>query len=52
MSDIAIRAEKLSKQYKIGVVNQHYDMLRGRLTDGLKGLFQRHGRLLPPNATI
>jgi homopolymeric O-antigen transport system ATP-binding protein len=34
------------------VVNQRYDTLCDRLTDGLKGLFQRHGRLFPPNAVI
>jgi lipopolysaccharide transport system ATP-binding protein len=52
MGDIAIRAEKLSKQHKIAMVNQRYDMLRGRLTDGLKGLFRRHGRLPRPNDIV
>jgi hypothetical protein len=52
MGVIATQADNLSKQYKIGVVNQRYDELRNRLTDGLKGLFRRHVRLSPPNNII
>ena len=46
MSDIAIRAESLSKQYKIGVVKNRHDTLRDHLAEGLKGLFRRNGRSL------
>jgi homopolymeric O-antigen transport system ATP-binding protein len=43
MSNIAIRVENLSKQYKIGVANR-YDTLRDQLVDGFKSLFRRNGR--------
>ena len=52
MGDIAIRVEKLSKQFKIGVAKNRYHMLRDQLTDGLKGLFRCHGRFSPANDTI
>jgi lipopolysaccharide transport system ATP-binding protein len=52
MGDIAIRVEKLSKQFEIGVAKNRYHTLRARLTDGLKGLFRRHGHLSPANDTI
>jgi ABC-type polysaccharide/polyol phosphate transport system ATPase subunit len=52
MGDIAIQVEKLSKQFKIGVVKNRYHTLFDRLTDGLKGLFRRHGHLSPANDTI
>jgi len=39
MSDIAIRVENLSKQYKIGAAQQRHDTLKDLLTHGLKGLF-------------
>jgi lipopolysaccharide transport system ATP-binding protein len=52
MGDIAIRVEKLSKQFKIGVAKNRYHTLRDRLTDGFKALFRRHGRLAPANDTI
>src|SRR5256714_1683285 len=44
MSDIAIRVEKLSKQYKIRSVKQHYDTLRDHLVGALQALFQRNSR--------
>ena len=42
MSDIAIRAEHLSKQYKIGV-GKHHNTLRDQLVYGVKSLFRRNG---------
>src|SRR5215813_7013146 len=44
MSDLAIRAEELSKQYMIGLRRSRHDTLRDQLTDGLKALFRRNGR--------
>jgi lipopolysaccharide transport system ATP-binding protein len=43
MSDIAVRVEKLSKRYKIGVAKQRHDTLRDQLADGIRGLFRRNG---------
>jgi lipopolysaccharide transport system ATP-binding protein len=51
MSDIAIRAEHLSKQYKIGV-GKHHNTLRDHLMAGVKSLFRHHGRPEPGHATI
>jgi lipopolysaccharide transport system ATP-binding protein len=42
MNYVAIRAEKLSKQYKIGVRKRH-DTLRDQLMGGLRSLFSRNG---------
>ena len=52
MSDIAIRVENLSKQYKIGAVKYRHDTLRDQLADGLKALFRRNGRPHPGKDTI
>ena len=52
MSDIAIRVENLSKQYKIGVAKYRHDTLRDQLADGLKVLFRRNGRPHPGKDTI
>jgi lipopolysaccharide transport system ATP-binding protein len=43
MSDIAIQAQHLSKQYKIGTSSQHHNTLRDQLADGVRSLFRRHG---------
>jgi len=51
MSDIAIRAENLSKQYKIGV-GKHHNTLRDQLVDGVKSLFRRNSRSHSGKATI
>jgi len=51
MSDIAIRAEQLSKQYKIGVGKDH-NTLRDHLVAGVKSLFRRDSRPHPDQATI
>ncbi|HXH20993.1 MAG TPA: ABC transporter ATP-binding protein [Dehalococcoidia bacterium] len=44
MGDIAIRAEALSKQYRIGTVRHRHDMLREVLADGIARLFSRDGQ--------
>ena len=41
MSDIAIRAEHLAKQYSIGGATRSHDTLRDQLTEGLASLFRR-----------
>ena len=43
MSDIAIRVENLSKQYKIGTTRYRHDSIRNHLTDWAKSLFVRNG---------
>jgi len=43
MSDLAIRIEGLSKQYRIGLAKQRYDTLGEQLVGGLKSLIQRNG---------
>ncbi len=40
MTDIAIRVENLSKQYKLGATIRH-DRLKDLLTSTLNGLFRR-----------
>ena len=42
MSDIAIRVENLSKQYKIGAARYRHDTLRDHLMHGIKSLFSRN----------
>ena len=44
MSDIALRVDNLSKQYKITAIQYRHDTLRDQLMDGLKSVFRRHGR--------
>ena len=44
MSDIAIRAEHLAKQYTIGSTVRPHDTLRDQLTDSLLSVFTRSGR--------
>ncbi len=44
MRDITLRAEKLSKQYKIATARYRYDSLREQITDGLKSLFRHNAR--------
>ena len=39
MSDIAIRAESISKLYKIGALKQRHDTLRDQLVHSVKSLF-------------
>ncbi len=52
MSDIAIRVENLSKQYKIGAARYRHDTLRDQLADGLKTLLRRNGRARQGTETI
>jgi len=51
MSDIAIRAENLAKQYKIGV-GKHHNTLRDQLVHGAKSLFRRNGHPQPGKESI
>ncbi|HQA69607.1 MAG TPA: ATP-binding cassette domain-containing protein, partial [Aggregatilineales bacterium] len=51
MSDIAIRVEGLSKQYRIGGKQERYRTLRDTLTDAVAAPFRRAGRLLRGEAT-
>ncbi|MBX6313845.1 MAG: ABC transporter ATP-binding protein, partial [Isosphaeraceae bacterium] len=44
MSDIAIRAEGLSKRYRVGLAPRRQDNLQERLADGLRNLLQRRSR--------
>jgi lipopolysaccharide transport system ATP-binding protein len=44
MSNIAIRAEKLSKKYRLGVAKVRHDTLRDHLVAGLKSLFKKEQR--------
>ncbi len=44
MSDIAIRAENLSKRYKVGLRRRRHDTLRDQVTEGFESLFRRNGR--------
>src|SRR5437867_11464255 len=43
MSNIAIRVEKLSKQYTIAVGRSRHDTLRDQIMYGLKSMFHRNG---------
>ena len=43
MSDIAVRVDGLSKQYKIGVRRKDHSTLRDHLVSNLKSLFGRNG---------
>ena len=45
MRDISIRAEHLSKQYRIGVAK--HNTLRDQIADGVKSIFRRNGRARP-----
>src|SRR4030095_6213042 len=44
MSNIVIRVENLSKQYKIGILKHRHDTLRDQLAENFKSLFSRDGR--------
>jgi lipopolysaccharide transport system ATP-binding protein len=51
MSELAIRAEHLSKRYKIGLTG-HQNTLRDQLMASAKALFRRNGRLHAGNGII
>jgi lipopolysaccharide transport system ATP-binding protein len=44
MSNVVIRFDNLSKQYKIGAAKHRHDTLRDQITYGLRTLFSRDGR--------
>ena len=44
MSNVVIRAENISKKYKIGAARYRHDTLRDQITYGLRNLFNRDGR--------
>src|SRR6266850_1624331 len=44
MSNVVIRVDNLSKQYKIGAAKYRHDTLRDQITYGLRTLFSRDGR--------
>jgi lipopolysaccharide transport system ATP-binding protein len=52
MSDIAIKVENLSKQYKIPAMGRRHDTLKDTLTDGLKSIFRRDGQPSRDKVTI
>jgi len=52
MSDVAIRIDNVSKQYRIGKAKLRHDTLRDQLTYGVKSLFSRNGRHSPAANTI
>jgi lipopolysaccharide transport system ATP-binding protein len=52
MSDIAVRVENLSKQYKIVATQHRHDTLKGILADGLRSMFRRGGRPNKDRVTI
>lgn len=41
MSDVAIRIEKLSKQFRIGAQRAQYETFRDQIVSGLSGMFRR-----------
>jgi lipopolysaccharide transport system ATP-binding protein len=43
MSDIAVRVDGLSKQYRIGALQKRHDTLRDQTVANLKSLFRRNG---------
>src|SRR5438445_6840823 len=51
MSDIVIRAERLSKLYKIGVLKQRHDTLRDQLVHSFKSLFSGNRHHPPQPST-
>jgi len=51
MSNIVIRAERLSKLYKIGVLKQRHDTLRDQLVHSFRSLFSGNGHHPPQPST-
>jgi hypothetical protein len=47
MSDLVIRADNLSKLYKLGALKQRHDTLRDQLVHSFKSLFSGSGRPFP-----
>ena len=50
MSNIAIRVNRLSKQYKIGFAKQRHDTLRDEITEALTSIFRFNGNGSAPGA--
>ena len=51
MTDIAIRVENLSKQYRIGGPQAGYKTIRESLTEAMQATFRRVGKLLRGQTT-
>src|SRR5919201_1160091 len=51
MNDVAIRTEKLSKQYRIGLLQARHTTLRDQVAHNLKSLVRRNGRREPESHT-
>ena len=43
MSEVAIQAQNLSKQFKIGLAQEFHDTLRDQISHGFRSLFRRNG---------
>jgi lipopolysaccharide transport system ATP-binding protein len=52
MRDVVIRAENLSKRYRIGVERKRHDTLRDHLAEGVKALFSRVRRSAESTAPV
>jgi len=52
MSDLAIRAVQLSKEYRIGAAKYRHNTLRDQLADGVKSLFRLRNRRKRDKNTI
>ena len=51
MSDVVIRAERLSKLYKLGALKKRHDTFRDQLAHSFKSLFSGNGhRSLQPSS--
>ena len=51
MGDIAIRVDRLSKQYRIGQMHQHHDTLRDAIAAGVQNRFRRFGLFAPSHSS-
>ncbi len=51
MTNLAIRVENLSKQYRIGGPQARYKTIRETITDTFQAPFRRAGKLLRGQAT-
>jgi lipopolysaccharide transport system ATP-binding protein len=52
MSNIAIKAENLSKEYRLGMGKQRHDTLRDHVTAGLKSFLNRNARRASESESI
>jgi lipopolysaccharide transport system ATP-binding protein len=51
MSDVVIRAERLSKLYRLGSLKKRHETFRDQLVHSFKSLFSDNGRHSPPLST-